>query len=305
MGAARPILYRRDVAVEVRIRPAGAYLLRLSAGFGDATKRVADGVATATLGGEEWARAWQGPDGTVTIRATSDEAVERMRFVLALDDDHTEFLLRFAGDPLLGPSLHALRGMRPARTATVAHALLRAVSGQLIEAKLARAIERRVIRERMPLVAAGLHAPPLATDLASFSPAGLRRLGLATQRGSTLVRICHDLDVERLRGVPLVAARARLQRERGLGPWSVGVVSMEGLGSFEHGIVGDLGLMKLCAALWGRWPEPHETAELLAPYGEWAGLACAYLLAGWGRGLVPGASTAAARQTRVRTRYAA
>ena len=80
---------------------------------------------------------------------------------------------------------------------------------------------------------------------------------------------------------------------------------MEGLGSFEHGIVGDLGLMKLCAALWGRWPEPHETAELLTPYGEWAGLACAYLLAGWGRGLVPGASTAAARQTRVRTRYAA
>lgn len=291
--------------VEARIRPAGAYLLRLSAGFGDATKRVADGVATATLGGEEWARAWQGPDGTVTIRATSDEAVERMRFVLALDDDHTEFLLRFAGDPLLGPSLHALRGMRPARTATVAHALLRAVSGQLIEAKLARAIERRVIRERMPLVAAGLHAPPLATDLASFSPAGLRRLGLATQRGSTLVRICHDLDVERLRAVPPAAARARLQRERGLGPWSVGVVSMEGLGSFEHGLVGDLGLLKLCAALWGRWPEPAETAELLAPYGEWAGLACAYLLAGWGRGLVPGASTAAARQTRVRTRYAA
>lgn len=293
------------MAIEARIRPAGAYLLRLSAGFGDATKRVAEGIVTATLGGEEWARARQGTDGTVTIRATSDEAVERMRFVLALDDDHTEFLLRFAADPLLGPSLHALRGMRPARTATVAHSLLRAVSGQLVEARLARAIERRVIRERMPLVAEGLHAPPLAADLASFAPAELRRLGLATNRGSTLVRICCDLDVERLRGVPLAAAQARLLRERGLGPWSLGVISMEGLGSFEHGIVGDLALMKLCSALWGRWPEPHETAELLAPYGEWAGLACAYLLVGWARGLVPGASPAAGRQARVRTHYAA
>lgn len=287
------------------IRPAGAYLLRLSAGFGDATKRVAAGVVTATLGGDEWARAWQGPDGTVTIRATSDAAVERMRFVLALDDDHSEFLLRFAGDPLLGPSLSALRGMRPARTATVAQALLRAIAGQLIEARLARAIERRVIRERMPVVAEGLYAPPLAADLAAFSPVGLRRHGLATHRGSTLVRICRDLDVERLRRVPLDAAQARLLRERGLGPWSFGVVSMEGLGRFEHGIVGDLGLMKLCSALWGRWPEPAETAELLAPYGEWAGLACAYLLAGWQRGLVPGANAAAGRQARVRTRYAA
>lgn len=293
------------MTVEALLRPTGAYRLRLSAGFGDATKRVADGVVTATLGGEEWARAWQGPDGTVTIRATSDEAVEQMRFVLALDDDHTEFLLRFAGDPLLGPSLHALRGMRPARTATVAHALLRAVAGQLIEARLARAIERRVIRERMPVVVEGLYAPPLAADLALFSPAGLRRLGLATNRGSTLVRICRDLDVERLRGVPIAAAQARLLRERGLGPWSLGVVSIEGLGRFEHGIIGDLGLMKLCSALWGRWPEPAETAELLAPYGEWAGLACAYLLAGWQRGLVPGANADVSRHVRVRTRYAA
>jgi 3-methyladenine DNA glycosylase/8-oxoguanine DNA glycosylase len=293
------------MAVEARISPAGVYRLRLSAGVGDATKRVADGVVTVTLGGADWARAWQSTDGTVIVRATSEEAVERMRFVLALDDDHTEFLLRFAGDPLLGPSLHALRGMRPARTATVSHALLRAVAGQLIEAKLARAIERRVIRDRMPLVAEGLYAPPLSADLASFAPVGLRRHGLATHRGSTLVRICRDLDVERLRGVPLAAAQARLLRERGLGPWSLGVVSMEGLGRFEHGIVGDLGLMKLCAALWGRWPEADETAELLAPYGEWAGLACAYRLTGWSRGLVPGANGAVARRARVRTRYAA
>ncbi len=82
-------------------------------------------------------------------------------------------------------------------------------------------------------------------------------------------------------------AAARLLRERGLGPWSLGVVSLEGLGRWDHGLVGDLGLVKLLGALRGRRVEGWETEELLAPYGEWAGLASVYLLAGWARGLVP------------------
>jgi len=99
---------------------------------------------------------------------------------------------------------------------------------------------------------------------------------------------------------PIEAVAARLLRERGLGPWSLGVVALEGLGSWRHGLVGDLGLVKLCSALRGRWVELHETAELLEPYGEWAGLAGAYLMAGWSRGLVPGASADRAHFVRSR-----
>jgi 3-methyladenine DNA glycosylase/8-oxoguanine DNA glycosylase len=76
-------------------------------------------------------------------------------------------------------------------------------------------------------------------------------------------------------------------RERGIGPWSVGVVCLYGLGRTERGLEGDLGLVKLWAALSGRRVEAAETAELLAPYGDWAGLASVYLLAGAARGLVP------------------
>ena len=79
-----------------------------------------------------------------------------------------------------------------------------------------------------------------------------------------------------------------LQRERGLGPWSAGVVCLEGLGRVEHGLVGDLGLIKLLRTMRGRQVvETWETAELLEPYGEWAGLASVYLLAGFARGLIP------------------
>ena len=51
--------------------------------------------------------------------------------------------------------------------------------------------------------------------------------------------------------------------------------------------MGDLGLVKLLRALRGRSVEGWETAELLEPYGEWAGLASVYLLAAFGRGLLP------------------
>ena len=46
-------------------------------------------------------------------------------------------------------------------------------------------------------------------------------------------------------------------------------------------------LVKLLRELRGRPVEAWETAELLEPYGEWAGLASVYLLAGLGRGLIP------------------
>src|SRR3954453_2137725 len=77
------------------------------------------------------------------------------------------------------------------------------------------------------------------------------------------------------------------RRERGVGPWSVGVVCLEGLGRPERGLVGDLALVKLMSDLRGRWVEGHETAELLEPYGEGGGLASVYLTLGYARGLVP------------------
>jgi 3-methyladenine DNA glycosylase/8-oxoguanine DNA glycosylase len=103
-----------------------------------------------------------------------------------------------------------------------------------------------------------------------------------------------SLELERLHDAPTDAIVRRLERERGLGPWSVGVVCLEGLGRFDHGLVGDLGLVKLLRALRGRPVEGWETAELLAPYGGWSGLASVYLLAGYARGLLSFDSAAAA-----------
>jgi 3-methyladenine DNA glycosylase/8-oxoguanine DNA glycosylase len=248
-------------------------------------------VFTALLedeNGTEIVQARQEHDGTVAMRAGSERGLERLRFVLALDDDHSVFLERFGDDPLLGPSTRALRGLHPVRLTTVAHALLRALCGQLITAREARAIEARVIRRSSPRdPESGLYAPPTQERLAAFAPAELCRLGLAPKRAATLVRLCRTLDLERLRGLPPDSVFARLARERTIGPWSLGVLSLEGLGGYGYGLCGDLQLVKLCSVLAGRWVGENETSELLARYGEWAGLASLYLLRGSRRGLVP------------------
>ena len=270
--------------IEATVRPRGPYRLHLMT-YGRELDQALPG------GGR--GQAWQRSDGLVQLRAPDEEGLELLRFCLALDADTTEFTRRFRNDPLLGLSIRRLHGLRPLRRPTVAAALLRAICGQLIEARRAFAIERAILR------AIGDPAPRREA-MAALSPAQLRKLGLATHRASTLVRVCRSLDLEGQRAQPIEADEARLLRERGIGPWSLGVIALEGLGSFRHGLVGDLGLVKLCSALWGRWVEIYETAELLAPYEEWAGLAGLYLMRGWSAGLVPGANADLARLARCR-----
>jgi 3-methyladenine DNA glycosylase/8-oxoguanine DNA glycosylase len=275
--------------IEASLRARGPYSLRLSSRRGsDATRVAAGGVLRAVhqLDGQlEIAEARQLADGSLLVRAQSEEAVERMRFTLGLDDDHSDFLQRFARDPFLGATVRRLKGLRPLRCATVTQALLRALCGQLITARRAREIERRVVRAATPSLD-GLHAAPTPAALGRFSPAELRALGLGGPRGSALVRLCRSIELERLREVSTDAAAARLVRESRIGAWSVGVVCLQGLGRYERGLVGDLGLVKLLAALRGRRVDGWETAELLEPYGEWAGLASVYMLAGLAQGTI-------------------
>ncbi|MEP6892619.1 MAG: hypothetical protein ABI927_02465, partial [Gaiellaceae bacterium] len=148
---------------------------------------------------------------------------------------------------------------------------------------------------------------PVATQAAlrQLSGAELRACGLAASRAATLLRLTSMIDLERLHDHETATVLARLTRERGIGPWSVGVIALEGLGRYDHGLVGDLGLIKLVSALRGRPAEAYETAELLEPYGEWQGLAGELLLLGWTKGLVPGADPDVARRTRLRARRAA
>jgi 3-methyladenine DNA glycosylase/8-oxoguanine DNA glycosylase len=271
--------------VEVTLTPRGPYSLRLTTGRARWSCTLPEG---------RHAEAVQLPGGDVLVRASSEQAVDEARFVLALDDDTSEFHRRFADDPLGGRCTRRRRGLRPRRRPTVAHAALRAVCGQLVQAGKALQLERTVIR------ACG-EDPPSREALLRLSPAALTRCGLAASRASALHRLCRTVDLDGLRRAPDTAL-ARLRRVSGIGPWSVGVISLQGLGRYDAGLVGDLGLVKLQASLEGRWPEASETARLLEPYGEWQGLASVFLLRGFERGLVASASKDRARLVRASAR---
>ena len=168
--------------VEAVLTPTGPYRLRL----------MTRGTWRGELPRHRVATAWQRPDGRVVVRAPDEEALDRARFMLALDDDTGPFHARFARDPLLGPSARALVGYRPLRLATVTHAVVRALCGQLDRGARARAIERAILRacgERVVTQDA----------LRRLSPVELRRLGLAqhVRRRSSGSR--RTLDLEALR----------------------------------------------------------------------------------------------------------
>jgi 3-methyladenine DNA glycosylase/8-oxoguanine DNA glycosylase len=271
----------------------------------DATRFFRDGVLTLAFkrdGEPALARVRQLPDASLALWVESREArsaLDHLRFILAVDADHTPFLRRFRDDPALAGSIRSCPGLRPLRVATVTHALLKAVCGQLIQAKAARLLEARLLRLASEPYA-GLRLPPTRATFARFSPAELERHGLVSRKANALVRVSREQDPERLREVRSQHVAARLERERGLGPWSAAMVALHGLGRYDLGLVGDLGLIKLCSRLRGRWAEPDDTRELLEPYGDWAGLASVYLLADSGRAYGPGLVPATGRGRRSR-----
>jgi 3-methyladenine DNA glycosylase/8-oxoguanine DNA glycosylase len=280
------------LTLERVVRPAGPFSLAHSLKHAsDATRYLRDGTLTTALRvGDrvEVGSARQLVDGRMVLRAESEEGFEQLRFVVPVDADHTEFLRRFARDPLIGAATVQFQGMRQLRLPTVAQAFLRAFCGQLIDSRHARELEVAIVRALCPRIeGTTLREPPTSQTFARLAPVRLRQLGLHARRAAALVRICRSADVERLRTLPTDKAAAFVERERGLGPWSAGVICMEGLGRNERGLVGDLSLIKLMSRLRGRWVEGHETAELLEPYGEWAGLASVYLATAFAHGLIP------------------
>jgi 3-methyladenine DNA glycosylase/8-oxoguanine DNA glycosylase len=269
----------------VILRPRGPFSLRQSLlGRAGGTMRLRGAsleMAVRPGGGAGLARVVQLADGSLRVEVAEGdpEAVAaEVRRRLSLDADTTAFRERFADDPLIGGQVRRRPGVRPVVRGTVAQAALAAVAGQLVTWGEAATVERRVVAAAAPALG-GLRLPPTRAELAALSPARLASRGLSAGRATTLARVVRTLDTEALGRHGSRAVLARLTRERGLGPWSAGVIGLFGLGRLDLGLVGDLGLIRLAERVSGRPAGVAETAALLAPYGEWAGLASLHLLA--------------------------
>jgi 3-methyladenine DNA glycosylase/8-oxoguanine DNA glycosylase len=227
-----------------------------------------------------------------STRAAAAHGIARMRFALGVDEDLRGFLRSFAGDPLIGRSLRRRPWLRVGRRPDPFEALTLAICEQLIEYQRAAAIERRVVaalgRRWVDWngVQGGMRDMPAAATLAGTAPALLQSFDLAAGRALALVRAAREVARGRvdLHSSDHERGWRRLRAIPGVGPWTVEMLALKGQGRHDQLPAGDLGLLKLAGRLLsGGDPQARadeaQVRELFAPYGAWAGLAAAHMLA--------------------------
>ncbi len=221
------------------------------------------------------------------------EAIARMRFALAVDDDLRPFHEAFRDDPLIGRSVRTRPELRISRRPDPLEALVWAICEQLIEFREALAIERRMLaRMGRACPCCGLRDLPAPQTLAGAAPAELEALGLSPGRALALRRAAREVASGRvdLRGGDQERGWARLRAIPGIGQWTIDVLALHGQGRMDRLPAGDLAYLRFAGRHLRADPRARaseaEVRALFAPYGRWAGLAGAHAL-----GAVPGGGT--------------
>jgi 3-methyladenine DNA glycosylase/8-oxoguanine DNA glycosylase len=290
--------------LELEVRPKWPYKLPARLGADGVARRRRGVVSRLVPVGRERivVHAWQPERQRVVLRAASaaapespprealEVAVDRMRFALGVDEDLTEFARTFRGDPLIGAAIHHRPWHRPKRRPWPWEALAWAVTEQLIEARRAGEIQRRIVRrwgERLQPCAAWsgpgpLRNVPSAERIAGVAPAELAALDLAPSRAIALIRCARE--VFKGRADPACdSADRRLIKIPGIGPWTLQVLGLAGRGEPDSLPAGDLAYIKLVGVLagLGRRATVEEVEEYFAPYAPFRGLAGSFALVRW------------------------
>ena len=214
-----------------------------------------------------------------------DEAIERTRFWLGVDDDLSAFHARFRDDPVIGPVVRSQPWLRAPRRPEPFEALAWAITEQLIDFPRAAAIQRRiVVRLGRRCERTGLRDLPSVERLAAQAPALLQSFDLSAGRALAMVKCAREVAAGRvdLRAPDHEAGWRRLRAIPGIGSWTLEILALHGQGRHDQVPAGDLNFLKLLARM--RTGSPHERAtedevrEFFAPYAPWGGLAAVYAL---------------------------
>lgn len=275
--------------LEVEVRPRWPYRMPRG-GRADGVARLHDGSLVRLLhvdGSPVVVRACQRRGGEVLLRAGGataeqrEQAIARMRFAIAVDDDYSDFHREFRNDPFIGPALRSRPWLRPKRRPFAWEALVWAVTEQLIESSRAAEIQRIMVR-RWGRSLEGwsgrgkLRDVPSAEAVAALSAPQLQACDLSAGRSLAMIRCAKE--VEAGRADPADASGdGRLVKIREIGPWTLQCLGWYGRGEPDSLPAGDLAYVKLVgvAANLGRRamvPEVEAFYERYAPYRGLAGM---------------------------------
>ncbi|GAC1549061.1 MAG: hypothetical protein NVS2B17_33880 [Candidatus Velthaea sp.] len=188
------------------------------------------------------------------------------------------------------PWLHAIvqnaRGVKSPRYPTLWETIVNAVVFQQVSIHAAAAILRRVIERTVATVqVGGVTIAPFVTPgiIVDADPVFLRALGLSINKVvalRTLGRAVLDgeLDESELEPLPTPELVGRLERFKGIGPWTAAVIALRGFGRLDVFPLKDSGVARSLRDLSGS-PD-LDAAPLLAALGDQRGMLYYHLLLG-------------------------
>lgn len=186
-------------------------------------------------------------------------AIGRCRRLLDLDADPAAVDEALAADPALAPLIARGPGARVPRTVDADELAVRIVLGQQVStAAAATTTGRLAARLGEPVADPGgglTRLFPSVDALAALDPADLP--GPRT-RAETVIRLAGALasgELDLSPGADRDTARRALASLRGIGPWTVELIAMRGLGDPDAFPATDLGLVRALDAVGGPNPE--------------------------------------------------
>lgn len=180
-------------------------------------------------------------------------ALARVRRLLDLDADPVAVDEALAADPLLAPLVHAHPGRRVPRGVDGDEIAFRILLGQQVSTAAARTHGARLVRAVGTPVETGIpgldHLFPTADAVAGAPD---EALAYPAARRDTIRRLAGALadgDLDLSVGADRDAARAGLASLRGIGPWTVEMIAMRGLGDPDAFPATDLGVVRAAEEL--------------------------------------------------------
>jgi len=205
-------------------------------------------------------------------------ATERVRRLLDADCDPVAVADAFAGDPLIGPLVRALPGLRVPGHVDGDEVAVRAVLGQQVSVAGARTVAARLtLAHGRPLARPvdGLtHLFPDAATLAGLRP---EDLPMPRSRGRALIALCAALaggDLALDRGPDRDDVRRRLLAIPGIGPWTADYIALRALGHPDVFLPTDVGIRDALIRL---GHDPARAAALAEGWRPWRSYAQLYL----------------------------
>jgi DNA-3-methyladenine glycosylase II len=223
-------------------------------------------------------------DGDAASDALPAMAHEALLNILGLRIDPAPFMQAAREDPLLGPVVQRMPGLRIVQSASVFEALTWAIIGQQINLPFAIALRRTFIQLAGRRHSSGLWCYPEAADAARLDVEALTTRKFSRAKAETLLRVATLVDSGELLLArdddPAQAARVLLE-VKGIGPWTVNYALLRGYGYADCSLHGDVAIRSAFQRLLGEEAKPDmaRTESLLARYQPHRTMAAAYLWA--------------------------